>query len=174
MGVVYTRDPLAQRFDALSRRLIDAAYADKGEWAGFILPPPGPRARIWMTAHGIQPYQRDRWGELRYVRAFKRSVFWQVKWYGGVTGLRGTRNTASGGAKSHWGAPVRVEWQTGRLVDLPGSYLAGQAVRIRIWDNTDKTRRTGHARAIRLGENWIDADGTPNERQSTPDDRAWE
>jgi len=173
---MYSRDPLAVRFDPIARRLINAAYEDYGMWAGFLLPPPGLRARAWMAAHGIQPYQRDRWGELRYVRAFKRSVYWQVKWYGGLYEMRGARNTASGGAASHWGAPVRVQWETGRLVDVPGQFLASQAVRIRLWPDTETTRRTGRARAIRLDENWIDEDGTPNERQSSPQygDRPWE
>jgi hypothetical protein len=173
---VYTRDPLAARLDPIARRFISYAYEEYGAWAGWLLPPPGPRARTWMTAHGISPYERDRWGELRYVRAFKRSVYWTVKWYGGTYELRGSPNTASGGAQSVWGAPVRVQWETGRLVEVPGQFLPAQACRIRLWPATEQTRRTGHERALRLDENWIDEDGVPNERQSHPDrgDRPWE
>lgn len=168
----YTRDPLAERFDRPARELIEAAYEVRGDWAGYLLPPPGPRARAWMAARGIEPYSRDRWGELRFIRAFKRSVYWQVKYYGGLYGLRGSRNTASGGARSHWGAPVRVQWQTGRQVLEPGQLLGAWAVRIRIHDQGAATEAAGYAAPDR----WIDDAGHPTFRQSRPDlgDRPWE
>jgi hypothetical protein len=169
----YTRDPLAVRFDLPARRLITAAYDGLGDWAGWVLPPPGPNARAWMRSQGIAPYERDRWGELRYVRAFKRSVYWQVKWYGGLYGLRGDRNTASGGAGSHWGAPVRVAWQTGRQLEpAPGQALGAWAVRIKIVPPGGATEAIGRASR----ERWIDDAGHPTFRQSNPayGDRPWE
>lgn len=168
----YTRDPLSARFDAPARRLIAAAYDDFGEWTGYLLPPPGPKARAWMAARGISPYERDRWGELRFVRAFKRSVFWNVKWYGGTDGLRSSRNTASGGYKSNWGAPVRVAWQTGRQVIPEGQLLGSWAVRIKIVPPGGRTQEIGRAERRR----WITDDGRPTVWQSNVEygDRPWE
>jgi hypothetical protein len=161
------------RFDGPARRLITRAYADKGEWTGTYIPPPGPKARAWMAAQAppIVPYERDRWGELRFIRSFKRAVFWNVKWYGGLDGLRGERNSASGGIESHWGAPVRVQWETGRMVGN-GDRLGAFAVRIRIHARGEKTEAAGRAAPDR----WIDDAGHVTFRQSNPatGDRPWE
>jgi hypothetical protein len=171
--VAYQRDPLSRRFDGLARELIGRAYRVRGEWAGAYVPPPGPRAWAWMLANGIySPYERDRWGEIRWIRAYKRAVFWNVNWYGGVSGLRGQANTGAG--SGGWHAPVRVEWQTGIRVERPGWTAARWAVRMRIHPGGAKTSRIGLERAERLGENWIDRDGRPTFRQSLPDDRPWE
>ena len=172
MGSVpaWQRDPLSVRFDPKATRLIERAYRARGAWAGDFLPPPGPRALAWMAWHGISPYERDRWGELRYVRAYKRAVFWNLNKYGGVTGLRELPNTGSfaGG----WRAPVRGEWQTG-VRARSGRHLGEWAVRFRIHPGGRATSRIGLERAVRLGDNWIDPDGRATFRQSTPDDRDW-
>ena len=166
----YRRDPLSEIFDGKAARLIRQAYAVKGAWAPDFLPPPGPRARLWMASQGIDPYERDRWGELRYIRAYKRSVFWVLQHYGGVTGLRAEANTGSftGG----WHAPVRGEWQTG-IRPTSGPHVGEWAVRFRIHAGGSKTSRIGKERAQRLGDNWIDADGHPTFLQSTPDERGY-
>jgi hypothetical protein len=164
----YQRDPLSVRFDGKAVRLVSRAYRVKGSWAGDFLPPPGPRARAWMAWHGIDPYERDRWGELRYIRAFKRSVFWHLNTYGGVVSLREEKNTGAG--SGGWHAPVRGEWQTG-VRARQGEHVGEWAVRFRIHPGGSKTSRIGKETAIRLGENWIDADGKPTFRQSTPEDR---
>ena len=119
-----------------------------------------------MLGQGIDPYERDRWGELRYIRSYKRSVFWVLQHYGGVSGLRGEANTGS--FSGGWHAPVRGEWQTG-LRNTEGLW----AVRFRIHDRGPKTSRIGKDRAIRLGENWIDADGKATYLASTPDERGY-
>lgn len=169
--MVYQRDPLSTRFDLPARRLIDEAYEVKGDWAGYLIPPPGPRARAWLASRGIDPYERDRWGELRFIRAFKRSVFWQVGWYGGVYELRGRPNSATGGGESAWGAPVRVQWETGRQLLEPGQLLGKWAVRIRIHDQGAATARAG----ARERDRWI-VGGHPTFLQSNPEygDRPWE
>jgi hypothetical protein len=163
-SVAYQRDPLSVRLDPRAVALVRKAYAVKGSWAGEWLPPPGPRARAWMARNGIDPYERDRWGELRFIRAYKRAVFWQLNNYGGVDGLRGQLN--SGAGSGGWHAPVRGEWQTG-VRNVDGLW----AVRFRIHAGGSKTSRIGRERAQRLGDNWIDADGHPTFLQSTPDDR---
>lgn len=167
MYVAYQRDPLSTRFDGKARALVTRAYKVRGAWAGDYLPPPGPRARLWMAREGIDPYERDRWGELRYIRAYKRSVFWLLNKYGGVAELREEMNT--GAMSGGWHAPVRGEWQTG-VRNAEGLW----AVRFRIHPGGKTTSKIGKDRAIRLGENWIDEDGEPTFRQSTPADRNWE
>ena len=149
--------------------MIARAYAVRGSWAGDFLAPPGPRARAWARAQGIDLMERDRWGELRYIRAFKRSVFWQLNKYGGVAGLRGQVNT--GAFSGGWRAPVRGQWETGVRVERPEWQTFRWAVRFRIHPGGSATSRIGLARAARLGDNWMDADGHPTFRQSTPEDR---
>jgi len=149
--------------------MIARAYAVRGSWAGDFLAPPGPRARAWARAQGIDLMERDRWGELRYIRAFKRSVFWQLNKYGGVAGLRGQVNT--GAFSGGWRAPVRGQWETGVRVERPEWQTFRWAVRFRIHPGGSATSRIGLERAARLGDNWMDADGHPTFRQSTPEDR---
>lgn len=168
----YTRDPLSERFDVLARTFLARAYAVRGQWAGEYVPPPGPRARAWMLERGISPYEIDRWGEIRWIRAYKRSVYWTANWYGGTTGLRGEPNTGAGAGG--WHAPVRLEWQTGIRVDRPGWSAARWAVRLRIHPAGSATSRIGREKAERLGDSWISRGGEPTFRQSLPDDRPWE
>jgi len=123
-----------------------------------------------MAARGINPYERDRWGEIRWIRSYKRSVFWTVKWYGGTDGLRGQPNSASGGVSSWWGAPVRVQWETGIRVEKPEWQGARWAVRMRLHRPGGATSEAGR----RARDPWIGADGHVTFRQSVPDDRDWE
>lgn len=169
----YRRDPLSVRFDVPARRLLGRAYAVRGEWAGDYVPPPGPRAYAWMAAHGIlNPYEIDRWGEIRWIRAYKRAVFWQANWYGGVSALRGQPNTGAG--SGGWHAPVRLQWETGVRVERAGWAAARWAVRVRVHPAGAATSRIGRERAERLGDAWIGPGGHPGFRQSLPDDRPWE
>jgi hypothetical protein len=118
------------------------------------------------------PYERDRWGEIRWLRGYKRAVYWQASYYGGTTGLRGQPNAAAG---SGWGAPVRVEWETGVRVREAGPNLGYWAIRIRLHPDSMTTARIGLHRAVRERNNWIDPyHRHPNHRQSGPDDRPWE
>jgi hypothetical protein len=156
-------------FDGRAVRLVRRAYAVKGEWAGDYVAPPGPRARLWAWSQGISLMERDRWGELRYIRAYKRSVFWWLEHYGGVAGLRDEPNTGS--FSGGWHAPVRGEWRTGIRVAEGRPHAGEWAVRFRIHPGGSKTSRIGLERAERLGENWIDRDGHPTFRQSTADER---
>jgi hypothetical protein len=167
--MAWQRDPVSVRLDGWAVPLLQRAYAVRGSWAGAFVAPPGPRARAWAGARGIDLYEIDRWGELRFIRAHKRSVFWVLNNYGGVDGLRGRLNMGAG--SGGWHAPVRGEWQTGIRVERPEWAVARWAVRFRIHPAGSRTSRIGLDRAIRLGENWIDADGRPTFRQSLPEDR---
>jgi hypothetical protein len=157
--------------DPKARDLIRRAYAVKGSWAGDFLSPPGPRARAWAAGMGIDLYERDRWGELRYIRAYKRACFWQLNNYGRVSRLGTEKNIGAG--KGGWNSPVRGEWQTG-IRPTSGPHVGEWAVRFRIHPGGKTTSKIGKERALRLGENWIDEDGEPTFRQSTPADRNWE
>lgn len=171
----YRRDPLSERFDVPARRFLIRAYAaGRGNWCGDYVPQPGPRARAWMLAHGIvNPYERDRWGEIRWIRAYKRSVYWHANWYGGTTGLRSEPNTGAG--SGGWHAPVRLQWQTGIRVERPEWTAARWAVRVRIWPAGRATSEIGLYYAERDHDNWLDIeDHQPNFRQSQPADRPWE
>lgn len=165
---MYERDPLSVLFDQPAREFLQRAYAARGEWVGQYLPPPGVRGRAWAAFYGIDPWAVDRWGEVRWVRAFERAVFWQAKYYGGTRGLRQTPNVASGGGDSHWGAPIRVEWETGARVLRPGWPQRRWAVRIRIHPRSAKTERLGLA----ARHPWIH-NGRPTDWASTPADRDW-
>lgn len=168
----YRRDPLSERFDVPARRFLARAYTVRGQWAGDYVPPPGPRAWVWLGMHGVNPYEIDRWGEIRWIRAYKRAVYWTANWYGGTQGLRGEPNTGAG--SGGWHAPVRLEWQTGIRVERPQWTAARWAVRVRIHPAGSATSRIGREKAARLGDSWISADGAPTFRQSLPDDRPWE
>ena len=168
----YRRDPLSERFDVPARRFLARAYTVRGQWAGDYVPPPGPRAWAWLAVHGVNPYEIDRWGEIRWIRAYKRSVYWHANWYGGTAGLRGQPNTGAG--SGGWHAPVRLEWQTGIRVERAQWTAARWAVRVRVHPAGSVTSRIGRERAERLGDAWISPDGAPTFRQSLPDDRPWE
>ena len=171
--MVYRRDPLSVRFDLPARRLVERAYERKGEWVYGFLPPPGPKARAWMASQGINPYERDRWGELRYIRAFKRACFWLLNNYGRAGKLGTTKNLGAG--TGGWHSPVRGEWLTGiRVRDENDPNFGKWAVRFRIHAGGKTTSKIGRENALRRGDNWIDEDGVPTFRQSTPADRPWE
>lgn len=157
---------MSVRLDPKAFSLLAKAYAAKGGWVGDYLAPPGPRARAWAASLGIDLYERDRWGELRYIRAYKRAVFYNLWWYGGPGGLRAERNLT----RSMY---LRGQWETGLIMRLEGHPHWGEwAVRFRIHQgNSAKTSRDAKERATRLNENWMGADGKATFRQSTPEDR---
>jgi hypothetical protein len=173
------RDPLSVWFDPAARRLLERAYRSKGEWTGVYLAPPSiaQRARAAVEGEaGDLTRERDRWGEVRWVRAFKRATFWQLNHYGSRNGLRGlggepnavgTAKTGGGG----WAAPVRLEWDTGQRVRLAGWPTRRWAIRVRIHGGGAATSRAGLARPER--ERWIGDDGRPTSRQSTIADQPW-
>lgn len=160
MGHEYPRDPLSERFDVAATQWLERAYRVKGDWSGQFLAPPGPSALAWCAAHGINPLARDKWGERRWVRAFKRSVFWQARWYGGVGGLRGQRNT------SPFSSPVRLVWHTGPRVMRSGWAVRRWSLQLKIVSAGDEAERLGH----RARRRWT-RDGTQTEWASTLEDR---
>lgn len=155
------RDPLSEWFDTPARRLIRRAYANRGQWVGVYLAPPTITQRAYAARLGIYDlYERDRWGEQRWVRAYKRSVYWQLKKHGYSDAFRPGEYRAS-----PWPA-VALEWQTGRRVTRANWPGRRWAIRVRLHDGGSAASRA--ARAKPAAERWV---GTG--RQSTIDDHDW-
>jgi hypothetical protein len=161
------RDPLSEWFDAAARRLLERAYRHRGEWTGIYLAQPGLRQHAAAARIGIWDLrERDRWGEVRWVRAFKRAVFWHHRMYGYSDEFRPGRPRAS----DHAG--TSLEWQTGQLVMKSGWPGRRWAIRVRIHP---AGAEAGHAAAEKIpaSRRWVIA-GQPTARQSTIADRDWE
>lgn len=156
-----TRDPLSEWFDTAARRLIRRAYNRRGQWVGVYLAPPTVLQRAYAARLGIYDlYERDRWGEQRWVRAYKRSVYWNLKKHGFHDEPRWNQFRASA-----WPA-VALEWQTGNRVQRAGWPTRRWAIRVRLHDGGSAARRAAEAKPA--SEQWI---GTS--RQSTADDHDW-
>lgn len=165
-SVIGQRDPVSEWFDEPAIALLRRAYAEPEEWAGQYLAPPSKRARATLALMGVDPYEVDRWGEVRWVRAFKRSVFYQLRHHGYASGLR-----LDADRTSDW--PGRaLEWQTGRRVTKAGWPTARWAIRVRLHPSGS----AAHSAALRKvppSKRWIDpGTGRATELQSQPADRA--
>jgi hypothetical protein len=159
--VAYTRDPISTWFDPAAIRLIRRAYANRDGWTGVYLAPPTIGQRIAAAAESIWDLgERDRWGEVRWVRAFKRSCFWHVKMFGYSDGLH------VGDYRNSPYPAVALEWETGARVYKAGWPSRRWAIRVAVHDRGTSQFRAA-AREAKHGY-WP---GT--ELQSTTDDRDW-
>lgn len=160
------RDPVSVWFDPAALQLLERAYRAPGEWTGQYLAPPSVRARRRLALMGTDPLERDRWGEIRWVRAYKRAVYYNLRVHGYSTGIREHQERVA-----VW--PVKsLEWQTGRRVLKAGWPSARWAIRIRLHPTGRSANRA--ALGIPMRERWIDpASGNATERQSTRADRPW-
>jgi hypothetical protein len=155
------RDPLSVLFDGAARNLITRAYANKGQWTGVFLAPPSIAQRQYAARLGIYDLAaRDRWGEPRWVRAYKRAVYYQLKRHGWRDGPRWGEARVS-----KWPA-VALEWETGKLVYRAGWPSRRRAIRVRLHPGGAAARKATAAKPA--SEQWV---GTG--RQSTPADRDW-
>ena len=160
-AVVISRDPLSVWFDPAAVRLMERAYQHPGQWTGTYLSPPSPRARAAAAFLGIWDLnERDRWGEVRWVRAFKRAVYHQHRLYGYSADFRPGRPRAS----DHAG--TSLEWQTGQRILKPGWPSRKWAIRIRI--HPAGTAATAAAnRKIPDSGRWMSPSGQLTDLQST-------
>ena len=155
------RDPLSEWFDSAARRLIQRAYDNRGQWTGVYLAPPSPLQRAAAARLGIWDLgERDRWGEVRWVRAYKRSVYYQLKKHGWHDAPRWDDTRVSA-----WPA-VALEWETGRRVLKSGWPSRRWAIRVRLHDGGAAASRAARSKPGR--EQWA---GTA--RQSTGADHDW-
>lgn len=123
--VEFERDPVSTQFDGAARRLLERAYVNEGDWTGTYLQRPSAVWRAWAAFRGIDLEGRDRWGEVRWVRAFKRSAYWNLAWYGYAGGLGGSRRIGKSDGKA-------LVWQTGKLVMKSGWPGRRYAIRVKI------------------------------------------
>lgn len=160
------RDPLSEWFDSAAARLVARAYANRGQWTGVYLSQPSVRQRAAAAMIGEWDlFERDRWGEVRWVRAYKRSVFWNHKQYGYAGEFRLGQPRAS----DHSG--TSLEWQTGQLVMKSGWPSRRWAIRVCVhpggWAATEA------ARSIPASKRWVDASGHATDLRSTAADDNW-
>lgn len=123
--MTFHRDPLSERFDQQAWRLVGRAYAQRGRWTVTYLAPPSPGSRAWAAGHGIDVDSRDPWGEVRWVRSFKRSSYWVLKHHGYAAGLRDRRRVAPEAA-------VAMRWQTVGPAERPEWGGPGWEIRVMI------------------------------------------
>lgn len=152
-------DPVSVLWEAAAVRLLERAYAARGEWVATRISDPTPVQVARMAARGInvlgpdRPSTAARRGGLnartRWGRGFVRAIY-RVN-------------------KQYRGRPLEVE--VGRALPVRGVVPAGRAVRVRV-------RRGGQA-AMRAVERKPDAqriwadEGTPAGRWSNPRLRDW-
>lgn len=157
------RDPVSVWFDEAARRYLERAYEHQGQWAGQYLAPPSPRAVARLALMGVNPYGRDRWGEVRWVRAYKRAVYFQLKKHGTRTGMNYAEVRTS-----PW--PARsLEWQTGARVQKAGWPQRRWAIRIRVHPTGAAASKAAREKTPER-QRWI-VNGRVTDRQSTPADR---
>jgi hypothetical protein len=159
------RDPVSVWFDAAAVRYLERAYARPGEWVGIYLAPPTvtQRGRLAFLVPGYDPGERDKWGEYRWVRAFKRAVYFQLKHYGYSDGMRpGQERNSPWPAKS-------LEWETGKRVLKAGWPARRWAIRVRLHPTGAAASKAAREK-IPDSKRWI-IGGEVTERQSTPADR---
>ena len=160
--MTYQRDPVSVWFDAAAVRLLERAYANRGEWTGVYLAPPTPAQRARLLAMGVNPAAVDRWGEVRWVRAFKRSCFWHLRQYGYAKELR------VGDRRMSHRPGVSVEWQTGARVLRAGWPSRRWAIRIMVHPGGRAATAAARAKTS-TGQRWIE-DGHATGRQFRPDE----
>jgi hypothetical protein len=161
LRTMLTRDPLSEWFDAAALRLLQRAYTAKGQWTGVYLAPPTVPQRARAAAYGFPDLTvgRDRWGEVRWVRAFKRSAYWNLARFGYSDTLRPGQYRASEFAA------VAMQWETGQRVLKTGWPSRRWAVRVRIHQHGDPAK-------VPESRRWVIGD-RPTDLQSTIADRDW-
>jgi hypothetical protein len=159
-----TRDPISEWFDGPARRLLERAYANRDGWTGVYLSQPSARQRAaagW--SHGIWDLgERDRWGEVRWVRAFKRSVYYQLGWYGRSGHVDFSEKRLAGPRPF----AASLQWETGNLVMRAGWPASKWAIRVSLHDGGAAAARA--AGRLPAAKRWQESGG-----RSTASDRDW-
>jgi len=157
-----SRDPLSEWFDPAARRLLTRAYNNRGQWTGVFLSPPTLEQRARAAQLGIWDlYERDRWGEQRWVRAFKRAVYYQLHHHGFSDRPRWDEERTS-----PWPG-VALQWETGQRVIRRGWPTRRWAIRVTVHDKSGAKYR---AESRRVYAQY----GPGSGKQSTADDHDWD
>lgn len=169
------RDPVSVAFDAAARRLLERAYASRGEWVQAWLPDPDLRQRTRFLERGInvdEPDPLPSGGGLnartRWARGFVRSLFYQAKWHAPArkgSPMRAQRRTAPSTAA------LRV--QVGR--HLPGNPGGGLPPRRRVRVMVAGGGQAAERAAARLPgrDRWVTAGHAAGPRWADPAGRDW-
>lgn len=167
-GMPLSRDPVSVWFDPAAVRLLVRAYAGRGQWTGVYLAPPSPLQRAHAARIGVWDLaEKDKWGEVRWVRAFKRSVYWNHRMYGYAGDFRPGEQRISDRAGTS------LEWQTGQRVLKAGWPARRWAIRIQVHPGGQAAETAADAK-VPAARRWIGPGGQPTALQSTIADRDWE
>ena len=134
-AVTAQRDPASILLDQGARDLLARAYdAPRGTWTGTRLADPGPRARLYLAAEGIDwrgpdnpsvPGGRGLNARDRWTRAFVRALYYNHRLYTSGRGVLAEARMVPNRADA-------LEVDIGRRVSPRGIIPAGRAVRVRI------------------------------------------
>lgn len=122
----YQRDPVSEWFDRAAEQWLERAYRRPGKWEPTYLAPPSAARRAQAHLMGEDLDKRDRWGELRWVRAFKRAVYNAHKLYGYAADFR------PGDARASDAGATALRWETGGLLRKSGWPTRRRELRIMI------------------------------------------
>lgn len=175
MRLMASRDPVSVAFDAAARRLLERAYASRGEWVQTWLPDPDIRQRTRWIGEGIvvdgpDPMPPGGGGvnaHTRWARALVRSLYYQARWHApsrGGTQLRDARRTVPASV------PLRV--QVGRHVAAAGVLPARRRVRVMV-TSSGAARDRALAREPLRDRIYADGQGQPGPRHATRVARDW-
>jgi hypothetical protein len=186
-GYGAARDPVSISFDAAARKLLNRAYAARGQWVSAWLPDPTIRQRTRWTEIGINvggpdnPSTRVRQGGLdartRWGRAYVRALNYQWKWYSpskpGASWRADRRTVArsTGGLRVEVGRHVAPSPQFNPADPRAGGLPGRRRVRVMIAAGGQAKLRAVHRLADR-DRIWTDA-GQPAGRFSDPSLRDW-
>jgi hypothetical protein len=129
----YTRDPVALWFDRVAIDFLRRGYAHPHRETVLYVPPPSrARREEARTMYDIPDLDaRDRWGETRWIRALKRSVYWNHKEFGYAEEFR------PGDPRVSDAAGTSLKWKTGTLIRKAGWPTRRRLVSIWVVDGGD-------------------------------------
>lgn len=170
------RDPVSAAFDASARRLLERAYAARGQWVQAWLPDPDLRQRTRWLEQGINVDGADPLppgggvdAKTRWARGFVRALYFNAKWYRparGSTRMRTERLTSPSSV------PLRV--QVGRHVPgNPGGGLPPRR-RVRIMIATGGQAKDRAVTRLADRDRRVTPDGKPGARFAQPAYRDWD
>lgn len=129
----YTPDPVSIWFERAALGWLQRAYRHPGKWEPTYLAPPTPARRAEAARLGVDLDERDRWGEVRWVRGYKRAVYRMHKQYGYAGEIRfaDPRTSPSSATALKWetrGLLRKAGWPTRRrelvIMIVPGGDVA--------------------------------------------------
>lgn len=161
----YTRDPISEWFDGAAAAWLERAYRHPGRWEPTYLAPPSKARRLQARQLGETDLDaRDRWGEIRWVRAFKRATYWQHKTYGYADAFRPGEDRAAPTAAT------ALRWDDGGLIRKAGWPTRRRELRIMVVPNANEALAHAAARPASkrydLNEEYRSKPGPP--------DRPWD